>query len=159
MPSYSHACVMAAGRGRLRAGRCWCWTGGCNPVQSAPINCNLVAAVINQHYESCIMDNVTPLVHGTKSTCSITLNEYQNAHYEQSAIEILAPDGSLLQYIGDEINKEITQTSNYQLRDQVHLLGCLLGCIDHHIELPRYAVSGLADIVNRMQSFCDKRME
>lgn len=105
------------------------------------------------------MDNITPLVHGTKSTCCITLNEYQHAYYQQSVIEVLTPDGSLLQYIGEEINKEVIQTSNYQLRDQVTLLGCLLSSIDNHIELPRHAVSGLTDVINRMQLFCDKRME
>lgn len=105
------------------------------------------------------MDNVTPLVHGTKSTCNITLNEYQHAYYQQSTIEILAPDGRVLEYIGEEINNEKIQASNFQLRDEVNLVACLLSCIDHHIELPRYAVSGLADLLNRMQDFCDKRVE
>ncbi len=27
------------------------------------------------------MDNITPLVHGTKSICNITLNDYQHAFY------------------------------------------------------------------------------
>lgn len=105
------------------------------------------------------MDNVTPLVHGTKSTCCITLTEYEHAYYQQSAVELLAPDGSLLQYVGDEIKKEIIQTGNYQMRDELYLVGCLLNCIDHHIEMPRHAVSGLADLVNRMQSFCEKRID
>ncbi len=31
------------------------------------------------------MDNITPLVHGTKSTCNITLNEYQHAYTYKAA--------------------------------------------------------------------------
>ena len=102
------------------------------------------------------MDNLKVL--DTESTCSITLTEYQHAHYHQTAIKILAPDGVMLKYIGEKIDKEIIQSDTYQLRDEIHLVACLISCIDHDIELPRYAVSGLSDLINRMQRFCDKKM-
>jgi hypothetical protein len=101
------------------------------------------------------MDNVTPLVHGTKSACNITLDEYQHAFYQQSSINIIAPNGSLLQHIGYEAEKD----SNHQMRDQVHLISCLLHNIHHDVDLPQQALYGLADLMYRVQEFCDKKMK
>lgn len=101
------------------------------------------------------MDNITPLVHGTKSTCNITLDEYQHAFYQQSSINIIAPDGHLLQHIGYEVEKDAT----HQMRDEVHLVSCLLHNIHHDLDLPQQALYGLADLMYRVQDFCDKNMK
>ena len=100
------------------------------------------------------MDNITPLVHGTKSTCNITLDEYQHAFYLQSSINIIAPDGSLLQHIGHEVGKD----AKYHLRDEIHLVSCLLHNIHHDLDIPQQALYGLADLIHRMQEHCDKSM-
>ena len=100
------------------------------------------------------MDNITPLVHGTKTTCNITLDEYQHAFYLQSCINILAPDGRLLQHIGYEVEKDASQ----QMRDEVHLVSCLFNNIHHDIDLSQRALYGLADLMHRVQEFCDKSL-
>ena len=100
------------------------------------------------------MDNITPLVHSTKSTCNITLDEYQHAYYLQSSINICAPNGGLLQHIGYEAEKDAT----HQMRDEVHLMSCLLHNIHHDIDLPQKALYGLADLMYRVQEFCDKNI-
>ena len=103
----------------------------------------------------CIRDSITPLVHGTKSTCNITLDEYQHAFYQQSNINILSPGGSLLQHIGYEVEKD----AKHQLRDEVHLVSCLLSNIHHDLDLPQQALYGLADLMYRTQEFCDKNIK
>ncbi len=100
------------------------------------------------------MDNITHLVHGTKSTCNITLDEYQHAFYLQSSINIIAPDGHLLQHIGYEVEKDASQ----QMRDEVHLVSCLFNNIHHDIDLSQRALYGLADLMHRVQEFCDKSL-
>ncbi len=101
------------------------------------------------------MDNITPLVHGTKSACNITLNDYQHAFYLQSSINIIAPNGSLLQHIGYEVEKDASQ----QMRDEVHLVSSLLNNIHHDIDLSQRALYGLADLMYRVQEFCDKNLK
>jgi hypothetical protein len=100
------------------------------------------------------MDNITPLVHGTKSTCNVTLGEYQYAFYQQSSINIHAPNGSLLQHVGYEVEKD----AKHQLRKNVHLVSCLFNNIRHDLDLLQQALYGLADLTYRMQEFCDKNL-
>ncbi len=100
------------------------------------------------------MDNITHLVHGTKSTCNITLDDYQHAFYLQSSINIIAPDGKLLQHIGYEVEKD----AKHQLREDVHLVSCLLSNIHHDLDLPQQALYGLSDLMYRVQEFCDKNL-
>ncbi len=100
------------------------------------------------------MDKITPLVHGTKSICNITLDEYQHAFYQQSSINIIAPSGNLLQHIGFEVEKD----ASHQMRDEVHLVSCLLNNIHHDIDLSQRALYGLADLMVRVQEYCDKSL-
>lgn len=102
------------------------------------------------------MDNITPLVPGTDSHCIVTLNPFQNTFYQQSSIEIHSPDGVHLETIGCEIQRENLYTNNVQLRDQICLVESLLGHVNQDIELPARAVCGLADLLFRMQEFCER---
>ncbi|MCE3252885.1 MAG: hypothetical protein K0Q67_1905 [Cellvibrio sp.] len=105
------------------------------------------------------MDNITPLVPSTNSPCIVTLNPFQNAYYHQSSIEIHAPNGEHLETLGADAQKENNYTNNMQLRDQICLVETLLGHINQDIELPRQAVSGLTDLLFRMQELCDERIK
>jgi hypothetical protein len=108
-------------------------------------------AVINQRWRS-FMDNITHLVHGTNL-------QYHprriSTYYLQSSINIIAPDGSLLQHIGHEAEKDASQ----QMRDEVHLVSCLFNNIHHDIDLSQRALYGLADLMYRVQEFCDKNIK
>lgn len=101
------------------------------------------------------MDNITPLYPTSKSQCVITLDPFLHIYYQQSSIDILSPDGDLLDRIGADVQKDNAEHQKYQLRDHVCLLNCLLGKIHDEVELPREAISGLADVIHRMQDFCD----
>jgi hypothetical protein len=59
-----------------------------------------------------------------------------------------------LESIGQQIQNGLTETNNYQLRDKIYLVACLLEKINEDIELPAQAVSGLADLFYRMQNLC-----
>jgi hypothetical protein len=93
------------------------------------------------------MDNITPLVLGTKTHCTITLSEYQLAYYRQSCIELLAPDGTHLETIGEDIKKD----QRHQLREEICLVECLLSQINHNVDMPPQALSSLADLLYRMR--------
>lgn len=95
------------------------------------------------------MDNITPLVPGTKTHCTITLSEYQLAYYRQSCIEILMPNGTHLETIGEDIKKD----NRNQLRDEICLVECLLSQINHNVDMPPQAISSIADLLYRMQDY------
>jgi hypothetical protein len=99
------------------------------------------------------MDNITHLP-GTESHRIITLTSAQYALYQTNCIEVNTPDGEYLESIGLQIQNDLAETNTYQLRDNIYLVACLLGKINEDIELPAQAVSGLADLFYRMQSFC-----
>jgi hypothetical protein len=99
------------------------------------------------------MDNITPLHPTSKSQCVITLDPFQDIYYRQSFVDIHSPEGDFLERIGADIQKDNAEHQKYQLRDQVCLLNCLLGKIREDVELPREAISGLADVMHRMQDF------
>lgn len=102
------------------------------------------------------MDNVTPLVLGTKSSCVITLDPFQYAFYQQSYIELQSPDGKFLELVGHSVQKDIEENNFCRLREQVFLLQSLFCKIKEEIELPAVAVSGLADLMFRTQGLCER---
>lgn len=102
------------------------------------------------------MDNITPLVPNTKSSCVIILDPFQYAFYQQSCIELQDPDGELLEFVGKPIQKEIEASESLQLREQIYLLQSLLCKVKEEVELPTLAVSGLADLMFRMQEMCER---
>jgi hypothetical protein len=104
------------------------------------------------------MDNITPLVPGTDSNCVVTLNPFQNAFYQQSCVEFHSPDGDHLETIGNDIQKENLHNNDIQLRDQIYLVESLLGHLNQDIELPAKAVCGLAELMYRMQEFCERKI-
>jgi hypothetical protein len=104
------------------------------------------------------MDNVTPLVPDTNSPCVITLNPFQTIFYQQSTIEIHSPDGEHLETLGSEIKKENLHNNDVQLRDQICLVESLLGHLNQDIALPAKAVCGLAELMYRMQEFCERKI-
>ncbi len=105
------------------------------------------------------MDNITPLVPGTNSPCVVTLNTFQNAFYQQSCVELHSPDGNLLETVGRDIQKENLHDNDVQLRDQICLVESLLGHANQNIELPARAVCGLAELLFRMQEFCERHIK
>jgi len=102
------------------------------------------------------MDNITPLVPGTKSSCVITLDPFQHMFYLQSCIELRCPDGELLEYVGKPIQKEIEAIELLQLREQIYLLQSLLCKVKDEVEFSPLAVSGLADLMFRTQGLCER---
>lgn len=96
------------------------------------------------------MDNITSLVPDTKSSCVITLDPFQYAFYQQSCIELQAPDGKFLELIGYSVQKDIDENNFCRLREQVFLLQALCSKIDQEVEFPPQAIAGLADIFLRI---------
>ncbi len=94
------------------------------------------------------MDNITPLVPGTKkSSCVITLDPFQYAFYQQSCIELQTPDGEFLEFVGKPIQQEIETTELLQLREQIYLLQSLFCKVKEEIELPPLGL-GRLDVSN-----------
>ncbi|HSC68182.1 MAG TPA: hypothetical protein VLC79_10850 [Cellvibrio sp.] len=104
------------------------------------------------------MDNITPLVPSTDSNCVVTLNSFQNIFYQQSRVEIHSSDGDHLETIGRDIQKENLHNNDIRLRDQICLVESLLGNVNQDIELPAQAVCGLAELLYRMQEFCERKI-
>ncbi len=103
------------------------------------------------------MDNITHLPN-TESHRIITLNPSQYVLYQTTCIDLNTPDGEYLETLGQHIQNDLTETNAHQLRDNIYLIGCLLGKINEDIELPVRAVSGLADLFYRMQELCEKHI-
>lgn len=82
------------------------------------------------------------------------MGQILHAFYQQSSINILATNGGLLQHIGYEVEKD----AKHQLREDVHLVSCLLSNIYHDLDFPQQALYGLAGLMYRMQEFCDRSM-
>jgi hypothetical protein len=97
------------------------------------------------------MDNITPLVPDTKSSCVITLDPFQYAFYQQSCIELQSPYGQFLELVGHSVQKDIDENNVCRLQEQVFLLQALCSKIDQDVELPPQAIAGLADIFLRME--------
>ena len=79
------------------------------------------------------MDNITPLVPDTKSSCVITLDPFQFAFYQQSCIELQSPDCQFLELVGHSVQKDIDENNVCRLREQVFLLQALCSKIDQEI--------------------------
>lgn len=97
------------------------------------------------------MDNITSLVHGIPSRCIVTLDPFQQANYENHRVEIHSPEGIHLETISQEIQRENQLHHDIQFRDQLALVESLLIHIDKDVDLPKEAVSGLADLMVRMR--------
>ena len=96
---------------------------------------------------------------GADSHRIVTLNPFQNAFYQQSSLEIHSPDGEHLETVGCEIQKENLYSNTVQLRDQICLVESLLGHVNQDIELSARAVCGLAELLFRIQEFCEKHIK
>ena len=79
--------------------------------------------------------------------------------YQHSHLEIHSPEGERLEIFGQDIQKENLHTNNILLRNQICLVETLLSHIDRDIDLPRSAVSGLADLLFRVEEFCERSMK
>lgn len=102
------------------------------------------------------MDNITQLVHGIPSRCILTLDPLQQTHYENHRVEIHSPEGIHLETISQEIHQENQYHQDIQFRDQIALVEALLIHIDKDVDLPKEAVSGLADLLVRMRGTCER---
>ncbi|PUA30665.1 MAG: hypothetical protein B0W54_09415 [Cellvibrio sp. 79] len=102
------------------------------------------------------MDNVTPLP-PPSHPCVIKLDQLQFAFYQQSKIEIQSPEGMCLARIGEEINRQRDEDLHFQLLEQVGLLEVLFEQVNDDIKLPARAVTGLADLMSRVNEFLMKR--
>jgi hypothetical protein len=105
-----------------------------------------------------IMDNITPMVPGTDSPC-ITLTSRQHTFYQQNTLKIRAPDGQHLETIGIEIQQENSRDIATQLLHQICLVQSLTSHVDERLELPQRAVYGLADLLYKMEEFCEKNIK
>lgn len=81
----------------------------------------------------------------------VTLDPSQYAFYRKTYIELQAPDGQHLEYVGKTIQREAAESTTFRLREQVALVSSLLGSIDDTVVLPVPAVMGLADLFCRIQ--------
>ncbi len=99
------------------------------------------------------MDNVTPLVPGTDSPCSITLNPLQHTSYQQNNLKIRSPDGQHLETIGAELQQENNRDYATQLLNEICLVQSLTCHIGERLELPTRAVYGLSDLLFRVEEF------
>jgi len=97
------------------------------------------------------MDNVTSLPHPSQP-CVITLNQFQYAFYQQSYLEIHSPDGECIAHIGEELTRIAEDDASYQLWEQACLLEALLDQIQEDVKLPQRAITGLADMMGRINT-------
>jgi hypothetical protein len=104
------------------------------------------------------MDNITPMVPGTDSPC-ITLTSRQHTFYQQNNLKIRAPDGQHLETIGLEIQQENNRDMATQLLHQICLVQSLTSHVDERLELPQRAVFGLADLLYKMEEFCERNIK
>ncbi len=102
------------------------------------------------------MDYITSLVHGIPSRCIVTPDPFQQTHYENHCIEIHSPEGIHLETISQELQRENQYHRDIQFRDQIALVESLLVHIDKDVDLPKEAVSGLADLMVRMRGVCER---
>jgi len=73
--------------------------------------------------------------------------------YKTASLEILAPDSEYLESIGHNILKDMAEMESHQLHNQIVLLENLLININHDINLPARAVTGLADVFCKVQDY------
>jgi hypothetical protein len=102
------------------------------------------------------MDNVTPMVPGTDSLCSITLNHHQHTCYQQNSLKIRSPDGQHLETIGNELQHENNHDYATQLLNEICLVQSLTCHISERLELPTRAVYGLSDLLFRVEEFFER---
>jgi len=89
--------------------------------------------------------------------CIIKLDQVQFASYQQNKIEIQSPEGMCLTRVGEEINRQRDEDLHFQLLEQVALLEVLFEQVNDDIKLPARAVTGLADLMSRINEFLMKR--
>ncbi len=97
------------------------------------------------------MDNVTALPHPT-NPCVIKLNPFQYAFYQQSHLEIHSPDGECLAQFGEGLTRTEEEDAHYQLWEQACLLEVLFDQIQEDVKLPQRAITGLADMMGRINT-------
>jgi len=86
----------------------------------------------------------------------VLLNSAQYALYKTASLEILAPDSEYLESIGHNILKDMAEMESHQLHNQIVLLENLLININHDINLPARAVTGLADVFCKVHDYLVK---
>ncbi len=105
------------------------------------------------------MDNVTPMVPGTDSSCSITLSPLQHTSYQQNNLKIRSPDGQHLEIIGPGLQQENSRDYAAQLLNEIYLVQSLTSHIGERLELPTRAVYGLSDLLFRVEEFVEKNIK
>lgn len=91
-----------------------------------------------------------------RSISRLTGYSIQQSHYENHRIEIHSPEGIHLETISQELQRENQLHQDIQFRDQLALVESLLLHIDKDVDLPKEAVSGLADLLVRMRGVCER---
>jgi len=86
----------------------------------------------------------------------VLLNSAQYALYKTASLEILAPDSEYLESIGQNILKDLAEMESHQLHNQIVLIENLLININHDINLPARAVTGLADVFCKVHDYLVK---
>lgn len=86
-----------------------------------------------------------------KSRRVIQLDQSQFALYQSGSIEIHAPDGSLLETVGERIAAAEAEVHRSKLHDQLSLVGALVINTNGHLELTDHAAAGLADLLFQSQ--------
>lgn len=71
--------------------------------------------------------------------------------YQATCLELLAPDGRHLEFVGNRIKQELNEQEYFQLRDRVALVACLLGRVQDEVHLSLPAVLGLSEVFSRMR--------
>lgn len=74
------------------------------------------------------------------------------AFYQQPHLEIHSPDGECLAHIGEELTRIAEDDASYQLWEQACLLEALLDQIQEDVKLPQRAITGLADMMGRINT-------
>ena len=95
----------------------------------------------------------------SKLPVTVLLNSDQYESYKTFALEILAPDGKLLEKIGRNIQESSLETDELQLHNQVVLLEYLCNSINQDTELPAQAIFGLTDVFCKMRHYLEKRAQ
>jgi len=91
-----------------------------------------------------------------KEHCIITLDLPQYFFYQAEHIDLHDPNGRFLESIGHRIREMDAENTKYRLHEQICLVENLLGQINHDLELPKEAVSALADLLYQTQKVIGK---
>lgn len=91
--------------------------------------------------------------------CVITLDLPQYFFYNSEYIDLHAPDGSHLETVGHYMKEMDAENTTYRLHEQIYLVESLLSQINHDVELPKQAISALADLLYRTQKVIEKTIK